>query len=129
MSLLGGPRRLATATVAAIALAGCGAVEVQPSAGRGRIDSQATMNPDHLTCLRKAHLAVTVVNRQVLQIGPLPTGPTVVFTPTPSSAQDAQIYGQAQGAEAIGSALLWVHQGSDGELKKIEDCLAIGVKE
>jgi hypothetical protein len=118
-----------TAALATIALAGCGAVKVEQSAGRGRIDSQATMNPDHLACMRQAHLPVTVVNRQVLQIGLLPTGPTVVFTPTPSSGQDAQIYGQAQGAEAIGSALLWVHQGSDGELKKIEDCLAVGVKE
>jgi hypothetical protein len=121
--------RLAAATLATIALAGCGAVKVQPTAGRGQIDSQATMNPNHLACLQRAHLPVTVVNREVLQIGSLPTGPTVVFTPTPSSAQDAQISGQAQGAEAIGSALLWVHQGSDQELKEIENCLAVGVKE
>jgi hypothetical protein len=28
----------------------------------------------------------------------------------------------------IGSALLYPHQASDSELKKIEDCLAQGVK-
>lgn len=120
----------AASAIAALALAGCGTVSVQPNSGsRGQVDNQETMNPNHVSCLRQAQLPVTVVNRQTLQIGPLPAGPTVVFTPTPSSAQDAQIYGQAQGAEAIGSALLWVHQGSDGELKKIEDCLAAGVKE
>jgi hypothetical protein len=122
--------KLASVAFSALALAGCGAVAVKPAAGyRGRIDDQATMNPDHLACLREAHLAVTVVNGQTLQIGALPAGPTIKFTPTPSSAQDAQIYAQIPGAEAIGSALLWVHQGSDSELQTIENCLAVGVKD
>lgn len=122
------PAKLAAVVLAAVAIGGCGSIAVKPASGsRGRIDDQATMNPDHLGCLKQAHLPVTVVNGQTLQIGPLPTGPTVVFTPTPSSAQDAQIYGRAQGAEAIGSALLWVHRGSDSELQEIEDCLAVGV--
>ena len=116
--------------LSALALAGCGAVAVKPANGyRGQIDDQATMNPNHLACLRQAHLPVNVVNGQTLQIGVLPAGPTIKFTPTPSSAQDAQIYGWAQGAEAIGSALLWVHQGSEGELRTIENCLAVGVKD
>ena len=120
--------KLASVALSALALAGCGAVAVKPVTGyRGRIDDQATMNPNHLACLLQAHLPVTVVNGQTLQIGALPAGPTIKFTPTPSSAQDAQIYDQASGAEAIGSALLWVHQGSDSELKTIEDCLAVGV--
>lgn len=120
--------KLASVALSAIALAGCGAVAVKPATGyRGRIDDQATMHPNHLACLRQAHLPVTVVNGQTLQIGALPAGPTIKFTPTPSSAQDWQIYGWAQGAEAIGSALLWVHQGSDSELRAIENCLAVGV--
>ncbi len=120
--------KLATVALSAVALAGCGAVAVKPANGyRGRIDDQATMNPNHLACLRQAHLPVTPVNGQTLQVGPLPAGPTIKFTPTPSSAQDAQIYDQAPGAEAIGSALLWVHQGSERELQTIENCLAVGV--
>ena len=123
-------RSLIAAVLAAALTAGCGSITVQPKSGsRGQIDNQETMHPNHLACLLGAHLPVTVINGHTLQIGAPPSGPTIVFTPTPSSAQDAQIYGHAQGAEAIGSALLWVHQGSDGELQKIEDCLAVGVQE
>jgi hypothetical protein len=118
----------AALAVAAIALAGCGAITVQPRAGsRGRVDDAAIHSTDHLACLRGAGLPATEVAPERIQVGSLPSGPTVVFTPTPGAAQAAQIYGQAQGAEVIGSALLWVHQGSDGELQTIEDCLAPGV--
>jgi hypothetical protein len=48
----------------------------------------------------------------------------VVFTPTPGAAQAAQIQAQAQGAEVIGSALLYPAQASDSELSQIETCLA-----
>ncbi|HEY6397190.1 MAG TPA: hypothetical protein VIX82_07025 [Solirubrobacteraceae bacterium] len=115
-------------TALAIAFAGCGAIQLQPHAGsRGQIDSEATKNPDHLACMRGAGLPVTEVDPHKLQVGPLPTGPTVIFTPTPGAAQAHQIYGQAPGAEVIGSALVWVHQGSASELQAIEGCLAQGV--
>lgn len=112
----------------ALALAGCGAIKLQPNAGsRGVVDNEASNNPDHLACIRGAGLPATEVNPHQLQVGPLPTGPTVVFTPTPGAAQAQQIYGQAQGAEVIGSALVWVNQGSQSELQTIENCLAEGV--
>jgi hypothetical protein len=121
--------KLVAAMLAAVLLTGCGSIAVTPAGGRGQVDNPTTMNPNHLQCLRQAlHLPVNPVNGQTLQIGSLPAGPTVVFMPNPSSAQDAEIAGRAQGAEAIGSALLWVHQGSDSELRTIEDCLAVGVK-
>ncbi len=117
----------AVATIA-LALAGCGAIKLQPNAGsRGVVDNEASNNPDHLACIRGAGLPATEVNPHQLQVGPLPTGPTVVFTPTPGAAQAQQIYGQAQGAEVIGSALVWVNQGSQSELQTIENCLAQGV--
>jgi hypothetical protein len=50
-----------------------------------------------------------------------------VFTPTPGSAQADQIRAAAQGAEVIGSALLYPNQGSDQELAQIETCLTRGV--
>ena len=62
-----------------------------------------------------------------MQIGTAPSGPTVAFEPTPGDAQGVQIHAQAQGAEVIGSALLYPNQASDALLQKVEDCVAQGV--
>jgi hypothetical protein len=78
--------------------------------------------------MRDAHVAVTVVSPIKLQIDSAPNGPTVVFTPTAGAAQAAQIDGSAQGAEAIGTALLFPNQSSDPELTAVEDCLDQGVQ-
>jgi hypothetical protein len=131
-------RRLTTCLAfAAVALAGCGgAVRVQPStpagsaqlASRGRVDSPLTAMRNHLGCLRAAQLPVQVVGPVRLQIGPVPAGPTIVFTPSPAVAQADQIQGLSQGAEVIGSALLYPNQGSSGELSSIAACLAQGVQ-
>lgn len=122
--------RLAPAYVGAIALlvAGCGQA-VNPAHGRGVLDSPLTTKTNHLKCLRNQHLPIQVTSPTSVQIGPLPSGPTVHFMPTPGAAQALQITGstQAQGAEVIGSALLYPHGASDGELKQIETCLGNGV--
>ena len=99
--------------------AGCGAVKVQPTAAagsttlvsRGKVDSPMTAIHNHLGCLRADHLTVQIVSATKLQIGGSPSGPTVVFTPTAGAAQAQQIDGDAQGAEAIGPALLYPNQG------------------
>ena len=64
-----------------------------------------------------------------MRIGPASSGPSVVFEATPGIAQGDVLHGitSAQGAEVIGSALLYPNGGSDSELKKIEECLAQGV--
>jgi hypothetical protein len=64
-----------------------------------------------------------------IQIGALPSGPTVHFLPTAGAAQAAQISGQTQyqAGEVIGSALLYPHAGTDAELSDIETCLSQGV--
>jgi hypothetical protein len=69
---------------------------------------------------------VVEVGADGLQIGALPSGPTVQFLATIGGAQAAQIDGRAQGAEVIGTALLYPN-ASDSELKMIEDCVAQGV--
>jgi|SRR5436309_14123243 len=121
------PVKLAVASsVAAILLCGCGG-SVKPAQGHGTIDDQRLENPNHVACLRQHHLPVQLVGGTGIQIGPLPAGPSVWFQPTPGSAQADQIDGKSQGAEAIGSALLYPHQASDGELTVIEDCLTKGV--
>ena len=57
-----------------------------------------------------------------------PAGPTVQFQPTPGDAQGKQIGGQAQGAEVIGSALLYPNQAPSSLLSKVESCVAKGVQ-
>ena len=129
---------LSAVGVLLLALAGCGgAVKVQPTApagstklaSRGKVDSPLTDMHNHLDCLRDYdHLAVQVLSPTELQVGPAPAGATIVFTPTAGAAQARQIDGTAQGAEVIGTALLYPHQASDSELTGIEDCLAQGVQ-
>jgi hypothetical protein len=113
--------------LSALALSACGTA-VKPATGsRGRIDDPRTTKNNHVRCLRDDHLPVQEVGQTGLQIGALPAGPTVVFAPTPGAAQAQQIQAQEQGAEVIGSALLYPNQASDSELQTIEDCLAKGV--
>ena len=130
------PKRVFTAVAfAALALTGCGAVNVQPTtpagsstlASRGRVDSPEKMR-NHLECLRDAHLSVRIVSPTRLQVGPAPAGPTIVFAATAGSAQAYQIDGSAQAAEVIGSALVYPNQASDGEMATIGACLAQGVQ-
>jgi hypothetical protein len=134
-------RRPAAGTVLAVvlgalALTGCGAVKVQPTtpaasstlASRGRVDSPLTDVRNHLECMRGAHLAVQVVSPTRMQVGPAPSGATIVFAATPGAAQSDQIIGSAQGAEVIGSALVYPHQAPGRVLSGIETCLAQGVQ-
>jgi hypothetical protein len=120
----------------AFALAGCsGSVRVQPTtpsgsaklASRGRIDSPLTDMDNHLGCIRSAHVPVQVVSPTELQVAPSTTGPTIVFTNTPGAAQADQIDGETQGAEVIGTALVYPNQGSGPELASIAACLQQGV--
>ncbi|MGH2884699.1 MAG: hypothetical protein ACRDPA_18690 [Solirubrobacteraceae bacterium] len=128
--------RAAAVALAAVTLAGCGAVRLQPTtpagssklASRGRVDSPVTDVDNHLACMRAAHLPVEVVSPIKVQVGSAPAGPTIVFTPTPGAAQAAQLDGSAQGAMVIGTALIYPNQGSDGELGAISSCLAQGVQ-
>jgi hypothetical protein len=120
----------------ALALAGCGSVQVQPAssagstklASRGRVDSPATNMHNYLGCMRAGHLPVQSVSPTRLQVGPAPAGATIVFTPTPGASQADQIRGSAQGAEVIGSALVYPNQAPEPALSVIEACLARGVQ-
>jgi hypothetical protein len=125
--------------LAAVALAACGTTK-KPLAGtpgiahaagfRGKVDNPRTSVHNHLACIKQAGLPVgnvTISGDPGLQIGAPPAGPTVQFLATPGLAQGAQISGSTQGAEVIGSALLFPNGGSDAELSKIESCLAVGV--
>jgi hypothetical protein len=124
----------AAAGLAATLLAGCGIATNPPAGthsapgqpiGRGVVDDPRTQ---HLECLKNEHLPAVEVGQTQIQVGPPPGGALIDFTPTPGAAQHLQITGQVQGAEVIGSALLYPNQVSERRLKQIEDCLAVGVK-
>lgn len=120
----------ATLGVAAVLLCGCSSV-VKPPQGRGRVeDPRTSAYSNYYECILSQHLPAQKAGRVGIQIGSLPSGPTVEFLPTPSAAQAAQIEGQPQyqGAEVVGAALLYPHQGTDPELSQIESCLAGGVQ-
>jgi hypothetical protein len=120
------PGKLAVAScAAAILLCGCGVVK--PPQGRGRIDDARVNNPNRLACMKAAHLPVQLVGKTGIQIGPLPGGPSIWFAPNAGAAEGDQIEGQVQGAEVIGAALLYPHDGSHSELRAIESCLDEGV--
>jgi hypothetical protein len=120
--------------LAAIALAGCG-TGTKPLAGtrnssgrvvagRGVVDDPRTK---HLNCMKRHGLQAVAVGQTSIQVDAPPSGPRIDFAPTAGAAQQDQISGQIQGAEVIGSALLYPAQASDKELKELEDCLAEGV--
>jgi hypothetical protein len=124
--------RAAAATLAAMSLAACGTT-AKPVAGTLRADAKARKQVDdprtkHIACLRGARIPVVTVGQTELEVGTPPTQAKIVYTPTPGSGQQAQIGGDAPGAELIGSALLYPEQDSDAQLQVIEGCLTIGVK-
>ena len=107
---------------------GAASVQVQPDhpqagsttlASRGQVDSPLTDMGNHLACLREAHLPVHVVSPTRLQVGPRAGGPDDRVRATPGGGAGRQIDGRAQGAEVIGTALVYPNQGSDAELPAI----------
>ena len=87
----------------------------------------------HVKCLRQAKVHFSEFysgGKQKLpsiQVGTLPSGPTVIFEPTPGIAQGQQIKGEEQGAEVIGSALLYPNGAKAKLLTIVENCVAAGV--
>ena len=117
--------------LAAISLSACGST-AKPEAGTlkaATTDAKKVDDPrkTHVVCLRSEHVPVLEFSRTWLQVGTRPYGPTVHFEPTPGDAQAEQITGQVQGAEVIGSALLYPNLAPDALLQKVEDCMAKGV--
>jgi hypothetical protein len=91
---------------------------------RGRIDDPRRK---HFACLQQHHVAASEPTPIEIQVGTPGVGPLIRFLPTPGIAQGAQMSGQVQGAEVIGSALLYPNSGTDAELKVVEACTALGV--
>ena len=119
------------AGLAAISLSACGTA-AKPQAGTLKASAAAHKGVDdprkkHIQCLQQDHIPVVPVGTTAMQIAQKPYGPTVYFEPTPGIAQGLQISGAVQGAEVIGSALLYPNQASDKLLQTVETCVALGV--
>ncbi len=117
--------------LAAVSLSACG-TSAKPEAGtlKAIVTSHKGIDDPrkkHILCLHQDHIPVVRIGTTAMQIGTRPYGPTVYFEPTPGAAQEKGIAGQVQGAEVIGSALLYPNQASDQLAARVEKCVALGV--
>jgi hypothetical protein len=113
-------RSLLLLALGASALSGCSL----GSSGSEPGDDDGDKRGAALTCLteEKDLTAVEKGDNQIL-IGDPETGPRVVFYLTSGQAEAAQFEGDGEGAEQIGSALLFVREGDEDTLEAAEDCL------
>ena len=113
------PRRLPLlAALAALALPGCGIGS--DDAGPDPEDKRAAT----LECLRdEKGVDAREAGPTGIQVGDPATGPRVRFYLTSGEAEAAQFKGTQEGSEHIGSALLFVREGSDDVLEDVEACL------
>ncbi len=124
----GATRAVAAACACAVVLSGCSGLS-KPAGGRGAAVDPRTGPPNYLACLRSNRLTVSEQGHNTLQVGSLPSGPTIVFEPTAGIAEGQQIQGKAQGAEVIGAALLYPNHAPGAQLTVVENCLGQGVAE
>jgi hypothetical protein len=82
----------------------------------------------HVKCLKQKGLksihVFTTRRHPSFYVGAKGEGPTVIFLETPGAAQNEQLTGQAQGAEVIGSALLYPNRAPDPLMTVVEHCVA-----
>ena len=117
-------KRLATVlALSGCLLAACGGDDTPESAGPppDPNDKRAVA----LYCLQtEKGIQAEEVGDNAIQVGSDPdTDPRIEFFVTSGEAEGRQFQGNAQGAEHIGNALLFVREGSDEQLEEIEACL------
>ncbi len=100
--------------------AGCGSV------GGGEGDVGPDPNDKRavaLACIRDEEgLPARLVGEKSIQVDG-PRGPRVEFSVTSGEAEARQFRGEAQNAEQIGAALLFINEGGEELLEKVETCL------
>jgi hypothetical protein len=112
----------ATACAIAAGTAGCSLANDNGggSGGPNPNDKRAVA----LACIRNGKgLEAHLTGQKSIQVDG-PSGPRVEFFVSSGEAEALQFQGDAQGAEQVGAALLFVNDGSDDVLEKLEDCLA-----
>jgi hypothetical protein len=105
---------LAVAALASGCSAGSGDSGVDPNDKRGVA----------LECITKDKgLDARAEGTNKIQVGDAKTGPEITFFVTGGQAEAEQFEGRGEGAEQIKNALLFVREGSEDDLGKIEECL------
>jgi len=118
-------RAIASAAACALALAasGCGVGggdDAIREAGPNPNDKRAVA----LACItREKDVPARLVGEKSIQVEG-PNAPRVEFFVSSGEAEARQFQGEAQGAEQVGAALLFVNGGDGDVLQKLEDCLA-----
>jgi hypothetical protein len=121
----------------ALLLGACG-IQKKPEAGTPHVNkahgSHAKWDDPRKgreKCLKKKHLHgryyTASGGRPAIQVGTLPTGPTIIFDATPAGAEYQQILGNTQAAEIIGAALVYPNKAKSHVMKLVENCMAVGV--
>jgi hypothetical protein len=104
-----------------LAIAGCGSSDAAPS-----VDDSDTPGAA-LACLEENDIAARRTGENENELV-LDAGPRIKFYLTAAEAEAAQFQGKGEGAEQIGSALLFVDPETDSEtddvLHDVEVCLA-----
>jgi len=115
----------AAACAAALALAACGGSD-EPArpGGKGQPPDPNDKRAVALDCIvNKEGLDARLVGEKDIQVGLVDIGPRIEFLISSGEAEGRQFQGDAQGAEQIGSALLFLNDGSEDDLEKVERCL------
>jgi hypothetical protein len=104
-----------------LALAGCGSSDAAPAV------DESDKPGSTIACLEAEDVAAHVDGKDENEVV-LDAGPRVKFYLTAAAAEAAQFQGEGEGAEQIGSALLFVDPEPDPKteeiLKDVEGCLA-----
>ena len=104
-----------------LAVSGCGSSDAAPSVDESDVPGSA------LACLEENGIEATRQGEQDNELV-LDAGPSIRFYLTAAEAEAAQFQGKGEGAEQIGSALLFVDPELDPETEDVlevtEECLA-----
>ncbi len=115
----------AAACAAALALAACGGSD-EPArpGGKGQPPDPNDKRAVALDCIvNKEGIQARLLGDREIQVAPADTGPRIEFLISSGEAEGRQFQGDAQGAEQIGSTLLFLNEGSEDQLEKLERCL------
>ncbi len=114
----------AAACAAVLALAGCGGSDAPARpGGKGQPPDPNDKRAVALDCIvNQEQLSARYSGEKAIQVG-APGGPRIEFLISGGEAEGRQFQGDAQGAEQIGSTLLFINNGSDAVLKQLERCL------
>ena len=111
---------LIAAGVLCLVAVSCGSSDEPPGDEVDTNDKRAVA----LQCITEEEgLDARLVGDKSIQVGG-PGGARVEFFFSSGEAESLQFRGEAQGAEHIGSSLLFVNRASDEELEKLERCLS-----